>query len=364
MVSNYVRGNELIKHLNIQPCELFDRVKKGLPPLDEFGKPIPPPNVSIKLEELKSLNQEHERFIDRFKDICANFDELKKVKSQNQSMIMGLIELRERLAPRHEYVLEQIETLKQEIDRIPDKYSWANYNLPEDEASAKGVFDLLLRALFMSENNSHDHVLLNKEFMSGAELRERWNIDRQQFFKIIRFASAEISGNIKWLLRPHSPRNFKEVVFADGQHWPPKRNDHGFIKENYLPPEHENDLERVVEYLDQYQYLIQDVKTIEENFPELLRPIAAEKEDIKTGIQVIKKENRLSQIHKRKVRDIAKNIWQDDTTVTIEDVINSNDVNTATAPKVYHAKTLRGWIKDLAPNRERGRRPQRKQPSI
>jgi hypothetical protein len=109
-------------------------------------------------------------------------------------------------------------------------------------------------------------MVFEKEFISGKEVRERWNIDRQQFFKIIRSASAEIPGNTKWLLRPHSPRNFKEVVFADGWHWRPHREDHGVIKDNYMPPEHESDLEKVTDFLDHYLYLISDVKVIEDRF--------------------------------------------------------------------------------------------------
>jgi hypothetical protein len=52
-------------------------------------------------------------------------------------------------------------------------------------------------------------------------------------------------------------------------------------------------------------------------------------------------------------------MWQKHLDWTIHKMIESNEVNAATTPRVYKEKTLRNWIKDLSPNRLPGRRPQK-----
>lgn len=65
---------------------------------------------------------------------------------------------------------------------------------------------------------------------------------------------------------------------------------------------------------------------------------------------------RLNQRHRLKVREIAKKAWKKHPDYTIQKLIESDEVNAATDRKVYGEKTLRDWIKDLAPNRRPGRR--------
>lgn len=65
---------------------------------------------------------------------------------------------------------------------------------------------------------------------------------------------------------------------------------------------------------------------------------------------------RSNQRHRLKVREIAKKLWQNHPDWTIQRLIEHNEVNAATTPRVYSEKTLRYWIKDLAPNRLPGRR--------
>lgn len=65
---------------------------------------------------------------------------------------------------------------------------------------------------------------------------------------------------------------------------------------------------------------------------------------------------RKNQKHQLKVREVAKKLWEKDPQRTIQDIIMSNEVKAATHPDTYADKTLRNWIKDLAPNRQPGRR--------
>lgn len=112
-------------------------------------------------------------------------------------------------------------------------------------------------------------MTFKKEFISGAELRKRWNIDKKQLFDIIHTASLKIEKNGKWLLRPYNPRNYKEVVYSEGNTWPPCRENHGKIIDNYTPPEYDSNFKNSIEFLDQYLFLIKDVEIIKQNFLEL-----------------------------------------------------------------------------------------------
>lgn len=113
-------------------------------------------------------------------------------------------------------------------------------------------------------------MAFEKTFISGEKLREKWNIDRQQFIEIIFKASFKIPKNKKWLLRPHNPRNFKPVSYAEGRPWPPCRLVGGKIVANFSPPEYDSNFDKTYEYLDQYQYLLKDVAAIERAMPQLL----------------------------------------------------------------------------------------------
>lgn len=65
---------------------------------------------------------------------------------------------------------------------------------------------------------------------------------------------------------------------------------------------------------------------------------------------------RQSQIDKDAFREAAKQCWEKNPDSTIEDLISSDQTNRVLNRRSYHDKTLRNWIKDLAPNRRPGRR--------
>ena len=66
-----------------------------------------------------------------------------------------------------------------------------------------------------------------------------------------------------------------------------------------------------------------------------------------------------SRSHKKEIRRIAKSMWKRNKTMSIADMIISDEVNAIRKPDEtnYSERTLRDWIKDLAPSRKSGRRP-------
>lgn len=89
---------------------------------------------------------------------------------------------------------------------------------------------------------------------------------------------------------------------------------------------------------------------------EKIKSIEAKKQELKK----LTEPNRLNQRHKLKVRKIAEKIWQNHPDMTIQELIMGDEINASTTPRVYTEKTLRNWIKDLAPNRRPGRRTKRR----
>ena len=70
---------------------------------------------------------------------------------------------------------------------------------------------------------------------------------------------------------------------------------------------------------------------------------------------------RTNQRHKERCRALAAYLWENDPKITIADMINSDAINKfGCENETYNEKTLRKWIKDLCPDRNRGRRPNSK----
>lgn len=147
-MTKYIFGKDLLSHLEIKPFELFNYVKEGHQPFDQFGKQIPPPDISAKLNQLKELRQELTEF-DRknWPDLPAP-GEIKKWPAQ---VLFGAIAQRERAAPWRESLLNRVENLEKKLTRRGDKYSWAAYELSDDKKSAQRVLDLLQNAFFEIE---------------------------------------------------------------------------------------------------------------------------------------------------------------------------------------------------------------------
>jgi hypothetical protein len=74
-----------------------------------------------------------------------------------------------------------------------------------------------------------------------------------------------------------------------------------------------------------------------------------------------KQKLRPNQKHKIECRKVAKKIWDENPSITIADMILSDEISNVCEGKVYAEKTLHNWIKDLCPNRSPGRRPKKSQ---
>lgn len=149
-MKNWILGVDLITKLDIRGMELFENVKRGLQPYDDLGQKMPPPDVSQKLSLLEKLDKavkeyrstgglrrHHEELIRYYK---PDFSDLTKYIYFDLDAIVDM-----------EYDLE---ILKDDLAKIPDKNSWANYQLPKSKISAKTVLDSLLEAFYKTEDVS------------------------------------------------------------------------------------------------------------------------------------------------------------------------------------------------------------------
>lgn len=94
-------------------------------------------------------------------------------------------------------------------------------------------------------------------------------------------------------------------------------------------------------------------------FPELIALIREEPSPLLT----VKHKLRPSQKHREECRKIAKGFWDEEPSITISEIIQREEMVKASKKsndQLYLEKTVRNWIKDLCPNRARGRRPNKK----
>lgn len=143
-MSKFIYGLNLLTRFDIVSFELFDYVKNGLQPFDKFGRPIPPSTIKSKLERLEKLNEE-------LKVLPLEYGKEKTGKVIYPGWSRKAPKKQDE-ASRREVLLNEIETLKRELDNIENKYAWSNCELPEDKKSAEMVFDLLRNSYFRMED--------------------------------------------------------------------------------------------------------------------------------------------------------------------------------------------------------------------
>jgi hypothetical protein len=211
-MSKLIPAPKLLKRWDIMPSELFYHVKNGLQPFDKFERPIPPPTITRKIERLeelltgleltsfflKSFEEPKNAFEKNLKLIEAQkmlngyaskhesiLNKIETLKSDIQSTRIYKLEQLEKLnrkrktislflsafgsvrkafeknprkankliilddyASRYKSMLNELKTLKRELDNIENIHSWLDYELPENEESADRVIDLLMRSYF------------------------------------------------------------------------------------------------------------------------------------------------------------------------------------------------------------------------
>ncbi len=94
---------------------------------------------------------------------------------------------------------------------------------------------------------------------------------------------------------------------------------------------------------------------VEKVFPAPAKPVMA----VPLQAPVKAKKLRPQQRHKRACRAAAEKIWVESPDMTIEDMIQRDEIANACEGILYREKTIRNWIKDLCPNRKPGRRKEK-----
>jgi hypothetical protein len=180
-MSNFISGQDLLTRLNIFPFELFDHVKKGLQPLDQFGRPIMPPDVKSKSERLKKIKMQLEENPRTLRLTEGTIE----ATSPPGSRLRLLGDLQRRYALMNKSLQNEIETLTKELDKIENKYSWSNYELPEDQKSAKWVIDLLRSSYFLIEDVATIGKTVIKLDPEKLNYPERINAEKLKIIKEI-----------------------------------------------------------------------------------------------------------------------------------------------------------------------------------
>jgi len=290
-MSNFISGEDLLKHLDIRPFELFNYVKNGLQPFNQFGKPIPPPNIKDQSERLKKIKiqlEENPRMMRLTEGTI-------EATSPPGSRLRLLGDLQRRYASMNKSLQNEIETLSKELDKIENKYSWSNYELPENEQSAKRVMDSLLKALFDMQTISDIKTNTKEVFISGKELLERWrNTDEGQLLEIIKngyfpnmFPSMDEIYLKKGLPLPYhfcAWHPSYEPIKINSLENPSNHKKPTPIKDDQVPfiVDYPKDL---FPFLCKCLYKIEQINEVERSFPELLHDKKEKPESLKTKPQ-------------------------------------------------------------------------------
>jgi len=152
-MTNYILGKELLESWKIKPFELFHHVKDGLQPHNKFGKPQSPPDIALKLNRLNDLRKESNLSIfDCLRlspeELKSRFESCRDKDDSFKLAVLGPIIESERRKPRYEQITREIEILENDLAKIENKYSWRDYELPEDTSRAEWVINSLLNAYY------------------------------------------------------------------------------------------------------------------------------------------------------------------------------------------------------------------------
>jgi hypothetical protein len=154
-----------------------------------------------------------------------------------------------------------------------------------------------------------------------------------------------------WKIYPPAPRDLKGNVQNAPGRWtwlpsPPTKDRIPF-------PDGSRSLGNIMQFLDKAIFALEDVIAFEAKH---VRKAEA------GGEGKSEKKLRHSQKCKKECRKVAAKLWEEDPDKTAVDMINHSEiVKHSQRPdgSYYLEKTVRGWIGDLNPNREPGRRPKK-----
>jgi hypothetical protein len=215
-----------------------------------------------------------------------------------------------------------------------------------------------------------------QQWISGKELMERWQIKPLDLVDIVlyeklpvyepdgRLAEYEHEDAIRanhpspfpLLPRKDDPTIYDLILNAEAYDFkiPPIHTPTGYIP--------------LVNKIEQCMFKLTEIERLETTHNIILQNVRLEKHDIQNDIKP-KRERKKGkrQICREKVREKAREIWDKEPSITIEAMSISDDVTNITLEQcgtMFVEKTVRGWIKDLCPNRSPGRRPDPEKKSI
>lgn len=158
-MTKYILGKELLDQWKIKPFELFRYVRDGLQPHNKYDKPKSPPHIDLKLNQLSDLKKELS--LPNFSWLRLSVKKRKSLAKKYRGKcgyvtsespffqaILGPSLESERWIPRYRQITKDIKILKNELAKIKNKYSWGDYELPEDTSQAEWVINSLLSAYY------------------------------------------------------------------------------------------------------------------------------------------------------------------------------------------------------------------------
>jgi hypothetical protein len=189
-----------------------------------------------------------------------------------------------------------------------------NISVFEDSTCNLSGYDFLTKDV---QELERDHEINPTNFIRGQALGERWGTSEFELFDLAmdrKLIPIDPLGN------PIDPNDIQHLFYNN------------FIK--------------IFDLL----YKQSDVEAFEKEF-EL--PSAQTVETPRT------RKLRPDQRHREAAREVAKELWKIDPSLTIADLIEHDEVNDQFEGRVWNDDTVRNWIKDLCPNRKPGRRPKK-----
>lgn len=271
-MSKFISGKDLLTRLDILPFELFNHVKNGLQPFDKYGKPISPPDIQSTIKQIEVLKNERESFNRRFRWLTGEVsaEEKFKIIDRNVRYYSNEIEEEKKLRPRRETLNKDIDYLEKELKQREDKFSWRNYDLPEDERSAQFVINSLLESYFSLEDMTSNKTNNREAFISGEVLLERWpNTDEGELLEILKKGYSAIHwpsmDKMAYRFRAYHPSHELIIInFLDSNQQKPT-----IIKDDQVPfiVDYPKDL---FPYLKRCLYRLEQIEKVEEIIPELL----------------------------------------------------------------------------------------------
>lgn len=233
-MTKYILGKDLLDLWKIKPFELFHHIKDGLQPHNKFGKPQPPPDIVLKLNRLSDLKKEFSsskfawlnlpqkekdsimetvREVEWGPQTSSTFTHIPMTKEQNKKYSIWLnIIASEHVRPQYEIVKREIKDLENELAKIKNKYSWGDYDLPENTSQAEWVINSLLSSYYKRT----DVAEIGKKYSTEDPQAKRGEeSESEKFVRSIRIAyESDLDVKIQPPRRPAETFSHREMGFA------------------------------------------------------------------------------------------------------------------------------------------------------